>query len=155
MICQSQRATPLRVTARAQVNKASIRSKVAVNRFHGFKSVSVDSFSSMHASVCRSTGSRSRVQATVVCSKVAVLGAAGGIGQPLSMLLKMNNMITDLALYDIANVAGVAADLSHCNTPVKVCNFPGDGCHADHVFNRSLVVCRFLRSLELMNSRVP
>ncbi|KAI8106987.1 hypothetical protein M9434_001635 [Picochlorum sp. BPE23] len=29
-------------------------------------------------------------------------------------------MVTDLALYDIANVAGVAADLSHCNTPVRV-----------------------------------
>ena len=52
--------------------------------------------------------------------KVAVLGAAGGIGQPLSMLLKMNRMITELSLYDIANVAGVAADLSHCNTNTKV-----------------------------------
>ena len=52
--------------------------------------------------------------------KVAVLGAAGGIGQPLSLLLKMNRMITELSLYDIANVAGVAADLSHCNTNTKV-----------------------------------
>ncbi len=32
----------------------------------------------------------------------------------------MNKMVTDLALYDVFNVAGVAADLSHCNTPVKV-----------------------------------
>ncbi len=32
----------------------------------------------------------------------------------------MNKLVTDLALYDIANVAGVAADISHCNTPVKV-----------------------------------
>lgn len=56
----------------------------------------------------------------VEAKKVAVLGAAGGIGQPLSLLLKMNKLVTELALYDIANVKGVAADLSHCNTPVKV-----------------------------------
>ena len=49
-----------------------------------------------------------------------VLGAAGGIGQPLSLLLKMNRMISELALYDIANMAGIAADLSHCNTNTKV-----------------------------------
>lgn len=61
----------------------------------------------------------------VECHKVAVLGAAGGIGQPLSLLLKMNQQVTDLALYDIANVAGVAADLSHCNTPVQVSAYTG------------------------------
>ena len=58
--------------------------------------------------------------AVIQCRKVAVLGAAGGIGQPLSLLLKMNRLVTDLRLYDIANVAGVAADLSHTNTPTKV-----------------------------------
>jgi len=52
--------------------------------------------------------------------KVALLGAAGGIGQPLALLLKMQPYISQLALYDIANVAGVAADLSHCNTAVQV-----------------------------------
>ncbi|GFR40679.1 hypothetical protein Agub_g1270, partial [Astrephomene gubernaculifera] len=57
--------------------------------------------------------------------KVALLGAAGGIGQPLALLLKMNKFVTELALYDIANVVGVAADLSHCNTPVKVSAFTG------------------------------
>eukprot|EP00667_Euglena_gracilis_P034839 EG_transcript_61841 len=50
--------------------------------------------------------------------KVAVLGAAGGIGQPLSLLLKLNDKVTHLSLYDIAPVTpGVAADISHCNTP--------------------------------------
>ena len=49
-----------------------------------------------------------------------VLGAAGGIGQPLALLLKMNKLVTELALYDIQGTPGVAADLSHCNTPVKV-----------------------------------
>jgi malate dehydrogenase len=57
--------------------------------------------------------------------KVAVLGAAGGIGQPLGLLLKMSPLISDLHLYDIANVKGVAADLSHCNTPAHVTDFTG------------------------------
>lgn len=61
-----------------------------------------------------------RVAPVVECKKVAVLGAGGGIGQPLSLLLKMNKSVTQLNLYDIANVRGVAADLSHCNTPVQV-----------------------------------
>ncbi|KAM7268731.1 hypothetical protein ACFE04_010897 [Oxalis oulophora] len=57
--------------------------------------------------------------------KVAVLGAAGGIGQPLSLLIKMSPLVSDLHLYDIANVKGVAADLSHCNTPSQVVDFTG------------------------------
>ncbi|GIM12089.1 hypothetical protein Vretimale_15519, partial [Volvox reticuliferus] len=57
--------------------------------------------------------------------KVALLGAGGGIGQPLALLLKMNKFVTELALYDIVGVAGVAADLSHCNTPVKVTAYTG------------------------------
>jgi malate dehydrogenase len=53
-------------------------------------------------------------------SKVAVLGAAGGIGQPLSLLLKLNPRVSDLALYDIRMAPGVAADVSHINTKSKV-----------------------------------
>ena len=60
------------------------------------------------------------MQTVIECKRVAVLGAGGGIGQPLSLLLKMNKCTSELALYDIANVKGVQADLSHCNTPVKV-----------------------------------
>lgn len=57
----------------------------------------------------------------VQAKKVAVLGAAGGIGQPLSLLLKMNKCVTELALFDVAPIVkGVAVDLSHCNTPVQV-----------------------------------
>ena len=48
--------------------------------------------------------------------KVAVLGAAGGIGQPLSLLLKQDTLITSLSLYDIRGAPGVAADISHVNT---------------------------------------
>ncbi|XXG70599.1 hypothetical protein AAC387_Pa07g0043 [Persea americana] len=57
--------------------------------------------------------------------KVAVLGASGGIGQPLALLVKMSPLVSALHLYDIANVKGVAADLSHCNTPSQVLDFTG------------------------------
>ncbi|KAJ4890417.1 hypothetical protein Rs2_30165 [Raphanus sativus] len=63
--------------------------------------------------------------------KVAVLGAAGGIGQPLSLLIKMSPLVSTLHLYDIANVKGVAADLSHCNTPSQVRDFTGPAELAD------------------------
>jgi malate dehydrogenase len=56
--------------------------------------------------------------------KVAVIGAAGGIGQPLSLLLKVNPFIGDLALYDVVNVPGVAADLSHINSSGRVKGHP-------------------------------
>lgn len=53
-------------------------------------------------------------------SKVVVLGAAGGIGQPLSLLLKLNPRVTELALYDIKGGPGVAADVGHINTKSNV-----------------------------------
>lgn len=56
----------------------------------------------------------------VARSKVAVLGAAGGIGQPLAMLMKQNPVVSRLALYDIVGAPGVAADCSHMSTPAKV-----------------------------------
>ncbi|KAJ3503979.1 hypothetical protein NLJ89_g8184 [Agrocybe chaxingu] len=52
--------------------------------------------------------------------KAVVLGAAGGIGQPLALLLKANPLVTELGLFDIVNTPGVAADLSHISTPAKV-----------------------------------
>ncbi|KAI8925714.1 lactate/malate dehydrogenase [Entophlyctis helioformis] len=58
-------------------------------------------------------------------AKVAVLGAAGGIGQPLSLLMKLNPLVTELSLYDIVNTPGVAADLSHINTKAKVTGHKG------------------------------
>lgn len=53
------------------------------------------------------------------------MGASGGIGQPLSMLLKNSPLVTELSLYDIVNTPGVAADLSHIDTPAKVKAFNG------------------------------
>lgn len=59
--------------------------------------------------------------------KATVCGAAGGIGQPLSLLLKLNPLITELSLYDVVNSPGVAADLSHIATPAQVKGFlPAD-----------------------------
>jgi malate dehydrogenase len=60
--------------------------------------------------------------------KVTVLGAAGGIGQALSLLLKTQLPAgSELALYDVAPVVpGVAVDLSHIPTDVKVQGFGKD-----------------------------
>ncbi len=60
--------------------------------------------------------------------KVAVLGAAGGIGQPLALLLKLKlPKGAELSLYDIAPVTpGVAADISHIPTDVNVVGFCGE-----------------------------
>lgn len=53
-------------------------------------------------------------------TKVAVLGAGGGIGQPLSLLLKQNKLVSSLSLYDIRGAPGVAADVSHIDTASEV-----------------------------------
>uniref|UniRef100_A0A7C8ZDA7 Malate dehydrogenase n=1 Tax=Opuntia streptacantha TaxID=393608 RepID=A0A7C8ZDA7_OPUST len=57
--------------------------------------------------------------------KVAILGAAGGIGQPLSMLMKMNPLVSVLHLYDVVNTPGVTADISHMDTGAVVRGFLG------------------------------
>uniref|UniRef100_A0AAF6YTP4 Malate dehydrogenase n=1 Tax=Bos taurus TaxID=9913 RepID=A0AAF6YTP4_BOVIN len=58
-------------------------------------------------------------------AKVAVLGASGGIGQPLSLLLKNSPLVSRLTLYDIAHTPGVAADLSHIETRATVKGYLG------------------------------
>lgn len=73
-------------------------------------------------------------------SKIAVLGASGGIGQPLSLLLKASPMISHLALYDVANTAGVAADLSHINSRSKITAHQGLDQLADCVKDSHVVV---------------
>lgn len=55
--------------------------------------------------------------------KVTVCGAAGGIGQPLSLLLKLNPQVTQLSLFDVVNVPGVSADLSHINSGATTKSF--------------------------------
>jgi malate dehydrogenase len=56
--------------------------------------------------------------------KVCVVGGAGGIGQPLALLMATNPNVSELAIIDL-NVAmvpapGVAADLSHLEGKCKV-----------------------------------
>lgn len=59
-------------------------------------------------------------------AKVTVLGAAGGIGQPLSLLLKNNPLVTQLSLFDLAPFTeGVAEDLKHIDSPCKVTGYEG------------------------------
>ena len=61
----------------------------------------------------------------LVLLKVRPIDFYAGIGQPLSMLLKLNPAVTKLALYDIVATPGVAADLSHIETPGRVAGFMG------------------------------
>ncbi|KAI9677588.1 MAG: hypothetical protein M1817_006542 [Caeruleum heppii] len=59
--------------------------------------------------------------------KAVVLGASGGIGQPLSLLMKTCPLVDDLALYDVVNTPGVAADISHISSIAKVVGYlPAD-----------------------------
>lgn len=59
--------------------------------------------------------------------KVTLLGASGGIGQSLSLLLRLNEDISELALFDIKNSIGVATDLSHIPTRQNVSGYePSD-----------------------------
>ncbi|KAH9389830.1 PREDICTED: malate dehydrogenase, mitochondrial-like [Rhagoletis zephyria] len=90
-------------------------------------------FSSRLISRAFSTGSQCN-------AKVAVLGASGGIGQPLSLLLKQSPLVTDLALYDIAHTPGVAADLSHINSKARVTGFVGAEQLADALKGADVVV---------------
>jgi malate dehydrogenase len=75
---------------------------------------------SHNAGLARQFSSTSAVQSTV-----AVCGAAGGIGQPMSLLLKDSDLVSDLRLFDVVNTPGVAADLGHCSSPAKVSGHTG------------------------------
>jgi len=59
-------------------------------------------------------------------TKVAVLGAGGGIGQPLSLLLKIDPLVSSLSLYDIRGAPGVAADVSHVDSASEVKGYAAD-----------------------------
>merc|ERR1711970_635081 len=71
---------------------------------------------------------------------VAVMGASGGIGQPLSMLLKLNPAVTKLNLYDIVHTPGVAADLSHIETKARTTGFVGQEQLNDSLVGADIVV---------------
>ncbi|KAL1784343.1 malate dehydrogenase, mitochondrial [Sigmodon hispidus] len=58
-------------------------------------------------------------------AKVAVLGASGDIGQPISLLLKNSPLVSRLTIYDIVHPPGVTADLSHIVTRANVKGYLG------------------------------
>jgi len=62
--------------------------------------------------------------------KVCVVGGAGGIGQPLSMLMTMDKNVKEVSVYDLSIAmvppGGVAADLSHLEASVKVKGYAGE-----------------------------
>ena len=71
---------------------------------------------------------------------VCILGAAGGIGQPLALLLKMNLLVSTLSLFDVSPTNGTATDLIHINTPAKVIGYYGSGQLKDALKNADIVV---------------
>lgn len=62
--------------------------------------------------------------------KVCVVGGAGGIGQPLSMLMTMDKNVKEVSVYDLSIAmvppGGVAADLSHLEGSAKVKGYAGE-----------------------------
>ena len=105
--------------ASAAVSRNPVRLLTQLAR-HLYSSASVMSPAEAFATTSgTSTGAR---------HKIAVLGAAGGIGQPLSLLLKAfpvaNLTNIHLSLYDIANM-GMSADLNHISTGVTVTGHSG------------------------------
>eukprot|EP00439_Symbiodinium_sp_Y106_P086449 s590_g33.t1 len=62
--------------------------------------------------------------------KVCINGGAGGIGQPLSMLMAMNDSVKEVSIQDVTMAAvppaGVAADLGHLEYPSKVVGYATD-----------------------------
>merc|ERR1719313_1269874 len=62
--------------------------------------------------------------------KVCVCGGAGGIGQPLSLLMSLNENVAELSVQDVTMAlvpaAGVAADLGHIEYPSKIKSFAID-----------------------------
>lgn len=52
--------------------------------------------------------------------KVCVVGGGGGIGQPLSLLLKLDPNVGHVSVFDLCGAPGVAADIGHIDTPATV-----------------------------------
>jgi hypothetical protein len=69
----------------------------------------------------------------------------------LSLLLKTSPLITELALYDVVNTPGVAADLSHISSPaVCIQNWKGKE-PADEGYRKSLATCQRMTVLSRLS----
>ena len=65
---------------------------------------------------------------------------SGGIGQPLALLLKLDPLVTNLSLFDVVRTPGVAADISHCNSPAKTSGYEGMEQVGDSLVGADVVV---------------
>lgn len=70
----------------------------------------------------------------------ATAGAAGGIGQPLSLLIKLNPLVGELRLYDVVGTPGVAADVGHMDTDVRVTSALGQEQLGNALYGSDLVI---------------
>lgn len=58
--------------------------------------------------------------------KISIVGAGGGVGESMSMILKLSPLVGELALHDlIPQTVGIAKELSHICTTSKVTAFVG------------------------------
>ena len=78
---------------------------------------------------------------TIPFANVCILGAAGGVGQPLSLLMKMHPLVKRLHLFDVAPTKGVAVDVSHINTSAEVHTFQGPDNLSKALEGSDIVVC--------------
>merc|ERR1712165_185943 len=106
--------------------------------YHPFTYNSIKMFSRFQKPIA--FASRQFSTSTARNKTVAVMGASGGIGQPLSMLLKLSPAVTKLNLYDIVHTPGVAADLSHCETKSDSTGFVGNDQLKDSLVGAEIVV---------------
>ncbi|KAF7282212.1 hypothetical protein GWI33_003012 [Rhynchophorus ferrugineus] len=57
--------------------------------------------------------------------KVAVVGAAGKIGQALCLMLKQSPLIDELSIHDLKSTTGLGLELNHIDTKCKVSSHTG------------------------------
>lgn len=74
--------------------------------------------------------------------KITLIGAAGGIGQSLALLLKTNlSDRIDLNLYDVnPSTPGIALDLHHIPNKIRVTGFTGEGSLSLALDNSDIVI---------------
>ncbi|BES92214.1 Malate dehydrogenase [Nesidiocoris tenuis] len=72
--------------------------------------------------------------------KIAVMGAMGKIGQPLSLLLKQSPWFDEIAVHDTANPKGLALELNHVDTKSVVTSHEGEKGHATALKNADIVL---------------
>ncbi|KAK3026772.1 hypothetical protein RJ639_040311 [Escallonia herrerae] len=116
-----------------QPNSDAIQRLARISAHLDPPNLQMESGSGLEQVKCRARGGSSGF-------KVAILGAAGGIGQPLALLMKMNPLVSLLHLYDVVNTPGVTADISHMDTGAVVRGFLGQKQLEDALTGMDLVI---------------